>query len=276
VSAGARRRRAARLWTCVAASAIAAASGCAAHRGAPVTPVAAPTAACPGATERSAVEAICARDGAVRALQARFRSTVRAGDRTREAEGVLLLQGPGAVRVKLFTLAGLTVYDALWVGDARAVEGAVSLPLEAKSFRVRLRPGEPVPDPTVGVSLALWALWQQRCAEPPAQVADRPGRFELDPATAQAARREVAVGNGEVVEELVVRPAAPGAPEDAVAARYADPDCTLRFPLPRRIEMSAPAQGWRAEVKILAIDEDPELDPRLFVLPDAGHEDAAS
>lgn len=229
---------------------------------------------CAAFAERPALAAICARDGAFPSLRARFRSSVEIAGERRDAEGVLARRGD-AMRIKLFTLAGLTVYDALWVGEPGGVRGHVELPLANRSIDAHASATEPVSDPEVSLSLTLWALWQSRCASRPAPEASEPERFRLDPAPALATSREAVVRAGEIREEVLVRASASGASEDRVVARYEDIDCSLSAPLPRRIELEAPAQGWRASVRILEIEENAELDPRLFESAKARSGDAA-
>ena len=71
--------------------------------------------------ERSPEDAVCASDESIRSLRARFRAVVTTSDAKRSAEGVLVMQRPGALRVKLFTLAGFTVYDAIWHMRSRGI-----------------------------------------------------------------------------------------------------------------------------------------------------------
>jgi hypothetical protein len=137
------------------------------------------------------LRSVCARDDQLRTLVSRFTSTVHDPQGTRTAEGVLLVKQPGALRFKLFTFAGLTVYDAIWVGDAHAARGVVRLPLQDRSVVLELDGAAgstapatddraagsavtaPAPDdrgaaaPEVQLSYALWMLWQPRCARPP-------------------------------------------------------------------------------------------------------------
>jgi len=180
------------------------------------------------------------------------------------------MQRPGALRVKLFTLAGFTVYDALWVGSGEVLNGYVALPLEDREIEVAVAPGEPVVDPEVGLSLALWSLWQPRCAVPPTPDARRPGRFALDPTSARAESREVAVAHGEVEEEVLIPGGGLGVAGGRVIARYSETDCSLAVPLARRVLLEAPEQGWTADVRILEVEENPVLDARLFAPPSRG------
>jgi hypothetical protein len=241
--------------------------GCtAARKPEPATP-------CPAGASRSATAAVCGRDGSIATLRARFRADVDAAGSARSAEGVLVWRAPGALRVKLFTLAGLTVYDALWVGDAARVRGVVRQPLSAASESFDLGPGERIGSADADLSLLLWALWQPRCAEPPvAQGADSQ-RLTLDAASARALRREVVVNGGEVSEETLVEQDAAGG-EERVVARYEDYDCTEEPPLPRHIEIEAPASGWRARVTILEQSRNVTLDDGLFAVPDVKSENA--
>jgi hypothetical protein len=239
--------------------------GCSATR-TPSPPSPAPT-PCPAGAARTATDAICARDGAIRTLRARFRADVEAGGSARSAEGVLVWRAPDALRVKLFTLAGLTVYDALWVGDATRVRGVVRQPLSGRSERFDLGPGETTSSPDAALSLVLWSLWQARCARRPVAQGGDPQRFALDPAPARALGRAVVVADGEVREETLLRALAAGGDEQVIA-RYGDYECGLEPPLPRHIAMQAPASGWHAEVTIVDEARDVALDDRLFALPE--------
>jgi hypothetical protein len=227
----------------------------------------APPAACAPALDRSPVDAICAADAEIHTVRARFRATVTTASGQRGADGVLAVRRPGALRVKLFTLAGITVYDALWIERDGVPTGHVSLPLAGREIEVSPRSGESLADPEVGLSLALWALWQPRCVVPPASVAAEPGRFVLDPASAYARSREVTVVRGEVRAEALEPIGGLGSGAGRVIVRYGALDCTLPVPLPRRLEIEAPDQGWSAEVRVLEIEENPALDERLFATP---------
>lgn len=221
----------------------------------------------------SAADAICARDAAVQSLRARFRAEVEGDGTTRTAEGVLLWRAPGEMRVKLFTLAGITVYDAVLRGDAARVRGTVRQPLADRVQTFDLGPGETESSLDADLALVLWSLWQPRCASPPADAGDGSGAYRLDARSARASGREVVVRGGEIREEVLVRATASGASE-RVVARYASDDCTAPPPLPRRIELEAPASGWRARVTILEQVRNVALDAALFALPAATGADA--
>lgn len=231
-------------------------------------PPPAPPTPCPAATPRPALDAICDRDQAIRTLRARFRSDVDVNGEEKSADGVLVWRAPGALRVKLFTLAGLTVYDALWVGDGERVRGIVRQPLAGRSESFDLGPGETTASPDADLALVLWSLWQPRCTRPPVRQRGTPGSFALDPAPARAIARDVVVNAGEVREEKLVRRGPSGA-EEPVIVRYADYACEPRPPLPRHVEIAAPAKGWRAQVTILDEARNVPLDEGLFVVPDA-------
>ena len=225
-----------------------------------------PTAAeCADLAQRPAWQAVCGRDEGVRSVQARFRAEVDAGGSRRTAEGVLVWRAPGALRVKLFTLAGLTVYDAVWVGDGGRLRGAVRQPLSNADETFTLGPSD-VPDaPDADLSLVLWSLWQPRCTGSPELIAN--ATYVLDPAPARATGRSVRVTGGAIREETLVRTRRDGTVE-AVVARYTDYDCAA-VPLPRRVDIVAPASGWSARVTILEQTRDVPLDDGLFVVPDA-------
>ena len=239
------------------------------------TPEPAPTVPCPGQAAQPATAALCARDGAIHTLRARFRADVDAAGASRSAEGVLVWRAPGALRVKLFTLAGLTVYDALWVGDGERVRGVVRQPLSARSDRFDLGPGETTDSPDADLSLVLWALWQPRCSQPPAAEDAAGERFALAAAPARALQREAVVDAGEVREETLVRARAAGG-EERIVTRYSDYECAPEPPLPHHIEIEAPASGWRARVTILELSRNITLDDGLFVVPDAADGNAGS
>jgi hypothetical protein len=264
------RRRAALLAWCGVLAA------CAAARPAP-SPVAPPPddPSCARQQPPSPAEAACARDGSIRSLRARFRAEVEASGAKRSAEGVLAWQAPGSLRVKLFTFAGLTVYDAVWSGDAAVLRGTVRQPLRGRTDDLRLGPHESAPGADADLSLVLWALWQPRCARPPepSDAAGDPARVVLDPAPARAEAREVSVVDGLVREEVLLRRSAGDGGTRAterVVVRYAAYDCSAAPALPRRIDIEAPASGWRARVTILEQARDVALDPELFALPPAG------
>jgi outer membrane lipoprotein-sorting protein len=240
-----------------AALALLLAGGCAATRPAP------PAGDCADLAQVPPRDAVCARDDGVRTLQARFRAEVDAAGSTRSAEGVLVWRAPGSLRVKLFTLAGLTVYDALWTGDGRALRGVVRQPLSDKDESFVLGPNDVPATPDADLSLMLWSLWQARCTRSPELVAN--ATYALEPAAARAAGRSVRVAGGAIREETLVRTRADGTVE-RVVARYTDYECGTP-PLPRRIEIEAPASGWRARVTIVEQTRDVTLDDALFTLP---------
>lgn len=250
------------------------AAGCAPLRTQPPLREEAPPCAAPAPPAPET--AICGRDEAIRSLRARFRADVEAGGGTRTAEGVLVWRAPGALRVKLFTLAGLTVYDALLVGDGTRVRGVVKQPLAARSETFDVGPDETVDAPDTDLSLVLWSLWQPRCGRPPAVSSMDPARFALDPDPARANGREVMVEGAEVREEVLERASATNGSAERVVARYTDYDCTQTPPLPRRIEIEASASGWRARVTILEQARNVALDDALFALPEVTSGDAES
>ncbi|HEY8516739.1 MAG TPA: hypothetical protein VIS07_14620 [Candidatus Binatia bacterium] len=272
-----RLRRSALAWL-AAALAVAALAGCAARRPATSGDGAAAGdatqgAACPDLSSRSVEEAICERDR-VRSLRARFRADVQTSDATRTAEGVLVFRAPGSLRVKLFTLAGLTVYDATWVGDEQRVRGVVHQPLSGGSRTFDLKAGDVLDSPEGDLALVLWALWRPRCPTPPAASGTE---ARVDAAAARAQDRRVVVVSGAVREEILVRSGAGADPAgDHVVARYADYDCSAQPPLPRRISLEAPARGWRAEVTILEQARDVPLDDALFEVGERAPEHGGS
>lgn len=235
-------------------------AGCAASRPAP------PVAECARVAQQAAHEAICGRDDGVRSLQARFRAEVETGGNTRSAEGVLVWRAPGELRVKLFTLAGITVYDALWTGDAHELRGVVRQPLADRDETFVLGPSDVPEAADADLSLVLWALWQPRCRRSPELVAR--ATYVLDPTAGRARGRSVRIAEGVVREETLVRTRANGAVE-SVVARYADYDCATT-PLPRLVTIEAPASGWRARVTIVEQARDVKLDDALFALPASG------
>lgn len=252
-----------------AATLLALSLGCAPH-------LARDDAACPASTSALPSDAICARDAQVRSLQARFRAEVEAGGETRTAEGVLVWRAPGSLRVKLFTLAGLTVYDALLVGDAERVRGVVRQPLADRTESFDLGPGETLRSPDADLALVLWTLWQPRCTQPPEPGGGGAATYRLAARDARAKARSVTVVDGEVREETLVRASA-SAPDasERVVVRYDGYDCAAMPPLPRRIEVEAPASGWRARVTIVEQGRNVTLDDALFVLPGGADGDAA-
>ncbi len=219
-------------------------------------------------TAGTPIERVCREDAAVETLQARFRATVSVGDDTRRSEGILLVRRPDAVRVKLFGLGGMTVHDAIWVGDGEVVRGFIRRPLSGEPLEVELRPGDRVAEPEGELSLALWSLWRPRCAIAPTALAAEPGWLRLEPDSAQAIARDVRVGPLGVDEERLVR--AGNAGPDEIQVQYRDRDCARAALLPTMIEMSSGARGWHATVEILSQEENVVLDDGLFALPSGG------
>lgn len=213
------------------------------------------------------VERACREDSLVQTLRARFRATVFSGDGEQTTDGVLLVRRPGAVRVKLFGLGGMTVYDATWVGDDVAIRGVVRRPLSGEPQTFHLRAGQNVDQPDVSLSLALWALWRPRCSTVPMASATEPGWLRLDPDSAHAMARDVRVGPSGVDEERLVRATKRGANE--IHVTYGQRRCTPETRLPRRIEMNSRSPQWRAEIRILDDEANVALDDGLFALADA-------
>lgn len=215
----------------------------------------------------SEIERVCREERSIRTLQARFRADVVVDGETQSTDGVLLVRRPDALRVKMFGVGGMTVHDALWVGDATGVRGRIERPLSGDPIDVRLAPGEGAPaEPEAGLSLLLWFLWRPRCASEPTPVGSEPGWLRLDPDSAHALARDVRVGALGVDEERIVLA---GARPDEVVVRYAARDCGSTGLLPRRIEMTSRERGWHATVRILDQEENVALDDGLFVLPSA-------
>lgn len=241
---------------CIWALALAA---CAGPR-APSTPAPCPEVA---GTE---VERVCREDASVETLQARFRADVVVGGEASTMDGILLVQRPGSVRVKLFGPAGMTVHDALWVGDGEILRGRLRRPLRGDPIRVELRNGESVDDPEAELSLALWSLWRPRCVRPPTSLSAEPGWLRLDGEPAQATARDVRVGPLGVEEERLVR--AGGDVPHEISVWYRDRDCSAEPPLPTTIEMRSARDGWSALVRILEQRVNLDLPEALFVFPE--------
>lgn len=238
-------------------------TGCAVSGGVPPRSVDVP---CPQ-DAGSVVDRVCREDGAVQTLQARFRASVEIAGETQTSDGVLLVRRPDAVRIKLFGLGGMTVHDAVWVGDTTAVRGYIQRPLTAEPLAIELRMGEGVAEPEAQLSLALWALWRPRCGSTPTSLSSEPGWLRLDPDSAHAMARDVRVGPLGVREERLVRAGASGA--DEILVTYADRDCSIPGVLPTTIVMTSRTDGWRATIQILSQEVNLSLDDALFALPRA-------
>lgn len=228
------------------------------------------TAPCPDVAGTE-VERVCREDASVETLQARFRADVVVGGEASTVDGILLVRRPGAVRVKLFGPAGMTVHDALWVGDGEVLEGRLGRPLRGAPTRVELRNGESVDDPEAELSLALWSLWRPRCSRTPTSFSAEPGWLRLDGEPAQATARDVRVGPLGVEEERLVR--AGGELPHEIYVRYRDRDCSTEPFLPTTIEMRSVRDGWSAVVRILEQRVNLDLPEGLFVLD---HDDGAA
>jgi hypothetical protein len=266
--------------------------GCGAIRGAAPTAREPAAGGEPGAS-RDPVEAVCASDR-LRDVRARFRANVAVGSERSSVEGILLVHRPGAIRVKLFGIAGLTVHDAIWRGDASGVRGRIAGVDRSEPLSLVQTPDAPLEQPEARFSLLLWSLWQPRCARPPQPVAGVPATFALDPAPAQARSREVRlvegaggrgeagsdgreasadrgdVASGDVASDRgeVGRDVLVASDGERIVVGYSDYDRTLAVPLPRRIELGLPAAGWAAEVVVSDYDFDEPLDEALFALPE--------
>ncbi len=208
------------------------------------------------------VDRLCQQDEEVRTLWARFRADVELGEGERQtSDGILVVRRPDAVRVKMFGPGGLTVYDALWRGDAASIRGLVRRPLQGAPVDIVLEPGATGLEPDLEMTLGLWSLWQPRCRLPPTAVAAQPGWLRLDPHGAHLTARDVRVGPDGVDEERLVR-----AP-DELKLRYLERDCAQPAFLPGRIEMESTTRGWRATVRILEQEANASLADGLFAWP---------
>jgi hypothetical protein len=230
--------------------------------------IAAPPAAMP-----EPAAAICGADR-LRTVRARFRAKVAIGGEETVTDGVLLVRRPGAIRVKLFGIAGFTVHDATWRGDASLVRGRVDGLDRDRPLSLAQTPDRPAEDAAARFSLVLWSLWQPRCLRAPRPVAAAPATYALDPASAQARSREVSLSGGAVAGERLVL-----ANGDDVAVAYSgDGSGSVvpagvampagSTPLPRRIEIAMPSAGWTAAVEVSEYDVDEPLDEGLFALPE--------
>jgi hypothetical protein len=200
----------------------------------------------------------------LRSVRARFRADVDVGGRNTVADGILLVRRPGAIRVKLFGIAGFTVHDAIWRGDSSRVRGRVSGIDREEPLDLVQTPRQPVEEPAARFSLVLWSLWQPRCARPPAPVTAAPETFALDPASAQARSREVRLVGEDVVGETLV-----SAEGDTVVVAYSDFEPRFGLSLPRRIDLEVPAAGWTAAVAVSEYEVDEALDDAIFALPES-------
>lgn len=216
-------------------------------------------------------EVICAPDR-VATLRARFHATVRTATDEMVAEGILLVRRPGALRIKLFGVAGFTVHDAVWIGDGSRVRGVVQGFGVAEAIRLEQTPARPIREPAARLSLLLWSLWQPRCASPPtlrdttaprAPDVDLP--WVLNPSPAQALGRVAVVEEGELRTETLRT-----ADGEQLTVRSSDFDRSLRPPLARRIVFQAPAAGWSAEIQVSDYAVDEPLAEALFELPAEG------
>jgi len=233
--------------------------GCGAIRGS--TGATIPTGTLSPSGPEDAIAAICGADR-LQTVRARFRANVDVAGQRSAVEGILLVRRPGALRVKFFGIAGITVHDAIWVGDGARVRGRVA-GIERQSPLVLVQtPERPVEQPEARFSLLLWSLWQPRCARPPEPVAGEPGRFALDAAPAQARSREVSLVDGAVVSDALVT-----ADGERVVARSSGYERHLGVPLPRQIEIGLPSAGWTATVEVSEYDLNEALDEALFALP---------
>jgi hypothetical protein len=232
-------------------------AGCAARATAPSRPVESPSA---GAATVSDETAVCAVDS-LRSVRARFRATVVTADGESVADGVLLVRRPGALRVKLFGLAGFTVHDATWNGDGTRVRGRVGGFGRDEPDLLVQTPDRPIEDPAARLSLVLWSLWQARCGRPPTAVGSAE-TYGLDPGPAQVRAREVDVVSGEVRAERLR-----WSSDDEIEVRYRDYDRTLAVALPRRIEFTMPGADWTAEVQVSEYVLNEDLPAALFELP---------
>jgi hypothetical protein len=213
-----------------------------------------------GAADLSPESGICAVDD-LRSLRARFHATVVTADARSVADGILLMRRPGALRVKLFGLAGFTVHDATWSGDGSRVRGRVGGFGRDEPVLLVQTPDEPIEDPAARLSLVLWSLWQARCPRAP-EASDATETFRLDPTPAQVRSREVDVERGEVRSERLRWSSG-----DEIEVHYRDYDRELAVQLPRRIDFAMPGADWTAEVQVSEYALDEPLPEALFELP---------
>ncbi len=200
-----------------------------------------------------------------------FRAVVVAEGSRHAAEGVLLAEPGGAVRLEIHGPLALAVHRAAWRLEGEALVGELSWPLDRRRERVVEMAGEPewqgpggkgsdhatsspavsaatLLDPDDGrFSRLVWVLWQDRRPLGSDLAASTDGWVELDPRPARVlARRVRFCEDGGFEEQIVLGPADRPA---AFRVRAGPPDpATGR---PRRIVLEFAGGNVRAEIEML-------------------------
>ena len=200
-----------------------------------------------------------------------FRAVVVAEGSRHVAEGALLAEPGGAVRLEIHGPLALAVHRAAWGLEGETLVGELSWPLDRRRERVvedaseaepRLRAGSgsaaaaprstataaALLDPDDGrFSRLVWVLWQDRSPLGADAMENSEGWVELDPRPARVlARRVRFCEDGGFEEQIVLGPA--GRPA-AFRVRAGRPDpATGR---PRRIVLELVGRNVRAEIEML-------------------------
>jgi len=205
--------------------------------------------------------ALQARERSVHALRAQFVATATQGSESRRADGVLLVQRPDRVRLRLVSPFGLTVLDYTSAGG----QTRLLLPLEDRTLDGTAGATDAAASPADFGRLLL-------------RLGDEPGA-QCSARAAEAAVVVDCVGaDGTLVRQATIDPATATVVRDVGFAR-GDPQVTMELgdyrvvdgvPLPFRLRLAYPRSGATTEIQVRAYAVNPEIEERVFVLPPPG------
>jgi hypothetical protein len=193
------------------------------------------------------------RERATRTLTATFRVTVEKPDGSSEtSRGALVVARPDRLRLQIFSLGVLTVYDFTVAGDRFRVR----LPLEGVDRRGRFADVGPADRRLLRFDLRPLFLGGELGG---ARVEEQGGRVVLS-----TAERRVEIGKADarVLEEIVFARGEGAA--GRLEARYDDYRAVRGVELPHRIVVEYPRERVRLTIEVSSYTRDEPADDALF------------
>jgi hypothetical protein len=196
-----------------------------------------------------------AREQAIVSLRTSFSARTRERDRTRSADGVLLVQKPDRFRLRMMLPVGVTVFDYLTVGERTQI----AFPLEGRI-----------------VNSAPQGDWAAFSRDDLSQAFLRGSRAFPGTCTAVAQDAELVVATcherGRLQRRFLIERRTATVREEV---SYADdkPRLVIRFgeyrmvdstPMPFRVELQYPERALVVEITVRTTEVNPALDASLF------------
>lgn len=199
------------------------------------------------------LETLRARERATRTLTASFRVTVEKPDGASEtSRGALVVARPDRLRLQIFSLGVLTVYDFTVAGDRFRVR----LPLEGVDRRGRFSDVAPADRALLRFDLRPLFLGADLDGARAEEHGDR-----VVVSTPER-RLELAKDTGRVLEEIVFTGGEGTAPR--LEARYDDYRPVGGVELPHRIAVEYPREHVRLTIEVSSYTRDEPVDDGLF------------